>query len=403
MEWTRLLEFPFVVAEIGVILWSQRRVASGLSSLQRLPLDVKLAGFLLLVGLFTSSLLISRLMSVSIAISLFTIVHLRFALAIFDLSLNSRADGLDAMLWWLAAGLIPLTFLTAWRFNFPPPASAVPGGTIEWASALPGFISVRHFGSWTGAVAAGLLASLLFSTQPRWVGWRQAAYVLAAALTIWSGTRGAIFGMAVAMGALILLGRRVPGSRAIGIAAGLTGIACIVAWICAPRGLPEFLLWTAGNDASADMMTGGRLALWSATIARWLQSPVFGWGSGSIFWEVYVGWAHTQPHNVILQFLISWGIVGAAGGLWLLGRAIVAVSQFAAGQRRLYPALAVLFCLLAMSLIEGMLHYPRFIEPIFALLAMLLAARQRSATARDTEPQHAIGANDLGGDPALGR
>ena len=378
IEWTRLLEFPFVAAEIGFILWSQRQTGNRLWVLSHCPIDIKLAATLLLVGLFTSTLLISRMPWVSILISLFTLIHIRFALAVFDLSLSRDDDGFDAMLRWLAIGLVPLTFLTAWRFNFPPPASAVPGGAIEWASALPGFISVRHFGSWTGAVAAGLLASLLFSPQPRWFGWRQAAYVLAAALTIWSGTRGAIFGMAVAMGLLVLLGRRLPSFRAVGIAATLTGVACIAAWICVPHGLPEFLLWVSADDASADAMSGGRLALWIATTARWLQSPIFGWGSGSTFWEVYVGWAHTQPHNVVLQFLMSWGIVGAVGGLWLLGRAVIAASGFAAGQRQLYPALAVLYCLLAMSLIEGMLHYPRFIEPIVALIAMLLAARQRS-------------------------
>ncbi|WP_448663326.1 O-antigen ligase family protein [Sphingomonas sp. CJ20] len=377
MEWTRLLEFPFVFAELGVILWVQRRETAGWASLKGLPIDVRVAVALLVAGLCISSTLLSRQPWVSVTISIFTLVHLRFALAVYNLALASRRDGLGALLAWMAIGLIPLTLLTVWRFNFPLPAAMVPGGVIEWGAALPGFISVRHFGSWTGTVAAGLLASLLFAPPPRWIGWRQAAYVGAAALTVWSGTRGAVFGMGVAMAVLVLLDRRLPTVRAMGVVASLTGLACVIAWLCLPEGLSEFLLWAPSDDSSADALASGRLGLWQATYARWLQSPWFGWGSGANFWEVYVGWWHTQPHNVVLQFLINWGVVGAAGGLWLLGRSMVAVSGFAAGRHRLYPALAMLLCLVAMSLIEGMLHYPRFIEPIFALIAMLLALRVR--------------------------
>lgn len=378
VEWTRLLEFPFVVAEIVFIIWTQRRGLGDPGMLNRLPLDVKLAGLLLVIGLFVSSLLISRMPSVSLTISLLTLVHLRFALAVYALSLASRDEDFGALLFWLVVGLVPLTLLTIWRFSFPPPAHEVFGGVIEWASALPGFINVRHFGSWTGAVAAGLLVSLLFSTPPRWMGWSQAAYVFAAALTIWSGTRGALFGMGVATAVLALLSRRMPSFRAIGIVATLTGVACMLAWLLLWEYDTAFLLWVPADAQSPDTLTGGRLVLWSATFDRWLQSPLFGWGSGSVFWEVNIGWAHTQPHNLFLQFLISWGMVGAAGALWLLARALGAASSFAARQPRFYPILGMLFCLLAMSLIEGMLHYPRFIEPIFALLAMLLAARQRS-------------------------
>lgn len=384
MEWTRLLEFPFVLAELGFILWVERRETAGWASLKGLPVDVRIAGALLVAGLCISSTLISRQPWTSVTISLFTLVHLRFGLAVYNLTVSSRRDGLDELLAWMAIGLIPLTLLTVWRFNFPIPANRVPGGVIEWGSALPGFISVRHFGSWTGMVATGLLASLIFATPPRWVGWRQLAYVGAAALTVWSGTRGALFGIAAAIGLVVLLDWRLPAFRAIGVTASLTGLAIVLAWLCLPQGAPDFLLWASGDGASADAASGGRLALWQATFARWLQSPWLGWGSGANFWEVCFGWCHTQPHNVVLQFLINWGMVGAAGGLWLLGRSMVAVSGFAAGRHRLYPALAMLLCLVAMSLIEGMLHYPRFIEPIFALIAMLLALRRRERLALGT-------------------
>ena len=376
-EWARLLEFPFVAAEIIVIQWARARGIRDLALLKELPRDVQCAALLLVVGLFTSSLMFSHTPAVSFLISLFTLIHLRFGMVVYEVARLKQTDDLEHILGWFIAGLLPLALLTAWRFNFPPPATSVPGGVIEWGSALPGFINVRHFGSWTGAVAAAALAQLLFARNPAWFGWRQAAYLFAAALTVWSGTRGAIMGIAVAMAAIAILNRKLPTFRAVGVTATLTGGACIAAWLLVPEGHGDFLLWSIGDIADANVASGGRLALWTATMTKWLASPLFGWGSGSTFWEVNVGWAHTQPHNVILQFLISWGIVGAAGGLWLLGRATCAVAGFAARQRRLQPLLALLICLLSMSFIEGMLHYPRFIEPIVAVFAILLAEREQ--------------------------
>jgi O-antigen ligase len=141
---------------------------------------------------------------------------------------------------------------------------------------------------------------------------------------------------------------------------------------------PDFHLYVAGDGQDANMVTGGRLALWHATLARWRDAPLFGWGSGSTFWEVYVGWTHTQPHNVVLQFLISWGLVGAVGGLWLLGRAIGATHRTGIGDARLLPLTGMLYALLFMSLLEGMLHYPRFIMMIAVGFAVLFAARERA-------------------------
>lgn len=379
-EWTRLMELPFVACELMIIHLAMRRGFRDVLVWESLPRDIKLALGLLAVGLVVGSVGVSRNPAASITLSIITVVHLRFASASYFLFQDERRAEPRAFLILLALGLVLLTVLTAWKFSFPPLTSTVPGGAIEWPSALPGFISVRHFGSWTGAIAAGLMVSLLYGSDDR-TSVTRLLYLLAAGLTCWSGTRGAVLAMAVVALVMAVSLRRMPGVGRIVSVGALSVLAFAAAVLLAPNGEPEFALFHWGDYKDAGTATSGRLDLWHDTFMRWLDAPIFGLGSGSTFWEVNIGWAHTQPHNVILQFLISWGLVGAAGGLWLLARAIVAVHRPGVADARLRPLTGMLYALLFMSLIEGMLYYPRFIMAIMIGFAMLMAERDRPAAA----------------------
>lgn len=376
-EWTRLLELPFVACELVVILVAVRAGYRDAAIWRRLPRDVVAAFALLCVGLTVGSAFLSKHPLDSILLSLTTLIHLRFCATIYFLARTRPPGEIRALFPWLTLGLVVLAILTIWRFQLPPPAASVPGGAIEWGSALPGFINVRHFGSWTGAIAAGLMLALLYSEEEgRARRLTSVSYLLAAGLTCWSGTRAAILAMAVvALVALASL-RRWPTRARLAHVAGLSALALGLAILLLPDN-GDFHLYVSGDGRDANAATGGRLALWDATFDRWLDSPLFGWGSGSTFWEVFIGWTHTQPHNVVLQFLISWGVVGAAGGLWLLGRAIVATHRTGMDDARLLPVTGMLYALLFMSLLEGMLYYPRFIMMIAVGFAVLFAARER--------------------------
>lgn len=375
VEWSRLIEFPFVVSEVVVIHWALRRNMDLTAMWSALARDLKFASIALLIGVFASSILISADPLQSTSISLITVMHLLFAFSVYHLVRSSSSRDDAPFIAALGVGLIILAVLTALKFGFPPPASQVPGGVVEWGSALPGFISVRHFGSWTGAVAAAFMAMLLYGDDRRRPGWAHFFYFLAAAMTVWSATRAAILALAVTAVILAVCNRKMPTFRTIGILSMLTGAAMTAAWLVLPQGQPDFQLYNQGELATASKMASGRLELWAATWDRWLDSPLLGWGSGSTFWEVYVDWTHTQPHNAVLQFLISWGLIGAAGALWLLGRGIAAVHATTMQRPQLQPLLAMLYTLLLMSLLEGMLHYPRFIMLIMILFAVILSQK----------------------------
>lgn len=374
LEWSRLLETPFVLTEIVVICWASRKGMDIKSLARSLPLDIKVATIILLFGVFASSIFISTEPTRSISISYITVVHLLFGLSVFQLSKFATLPQLNSFLYCLGIGLFVLVIITVWKFTQPPLQSEVPRGVIEWESALPGFIHVRHFGSWTGAITAGFMAILLYADRGKQLTWIRIFFIVALAMTVWSGTRAAILALALTAVILTMTRRKMPSFRAIGVLAILSGVAMIAAWLLIPYNNPFFMLFVPTDLASSNDLTSGRIELWTQTSQKWLESPWLGWGSGSQFWEVYVyNWPHTQPHNAILQFLISWGIIGALGALWLLGRATVAVHLKVKRQPALLPILAILYTLLLMSLFEGMLHYPRFIMLIFVAIGIILA------------------------------
>lgn len=379
VEWTRLMELPFVACELAIIHVAIARGYRDGAIWTPLPRDIKIATGLLVIGLTVSSAFVSQQPATSIALSIITVIHVRFAAATFFLARQERAGAPGSFLSLLGLGLVALAVLTVWRFQLPPAATAVPGGTIEWHAALPGFINVRHFGSWTGAVAAGLMVALVYGKRAP-DNLTRLFYVLAAGLTCWSGTRAAVLAMGVVALITLVCMRRLPDARALVEVGGLSALALLGGVLLSPD-LPDFILFMRDNLQSADAVTSGRTRLWHDTFYRWLDAPLFGWGSGSTFWEVNIGWPHTQPHNAVLQFLISWGLVGAAGGLWLLGRAIVATHRTGMADERLRPLAAMTYALLFMSLLEGMLHYPRFIMVIMIGFGVLFAARERQGPA----------------------
>lgn len=383
VEWSRLLEAPFVISEVFVILWAGRKGMDSTHMWRSMPADIKIASVFLIIGVFGSSLFLSEYPLRSVTISIITVVHLLFGFAIYHLLRRSNVTDFSAFILLLGAGLISLAALTIWKFAFPPSASTVPGGVIEWFAALPGFINVRHFGSWTGAIAAGFLVSTLFNRRKMRNTLLQSLYFAALAMTVWSGTRAAILAMVVTLAVIAITHRLVPSLRSFVVTSATTGTAITVAWLLLPTDDVTFVLFTGADTASAAAMSGGRLDLWALTFERWRESAFLGWGSGSTFWEVYAGWPHTQPHNAILQFLISWGIIGAVPALWLLARAVVLAHLITLRDKSLLPLIAILYALLIMSMLEGMLHYPRFIMLIFVAIAAILAVdvnkRQQAA------------------------
>jgi exopolysaccharide production protein ExoQ len=373
LEWTRLQELPFVLCEIVVIAWALIRGFELRTVTALLPRDCVFALAVFFVGLWGSTLLVSQIPATSLTISLSFVVHLLFACSTYFLLQDAGPEVIDDLGMGLVGGLVALGVVTAWKFLLPPSPASLFMNTIAWEASLPGFISVRHFGSWTGAIAAIFAAILFCRKNDKETSWHDVAYLIAIAMTIWSGTRAAIAAIGLACLIMIVSRRTLPSLRTIGRLSILTGIGATIAYLLIPYGSGEFMMISPSDGyVNADQVMSGRKTLWAATYAEWLKAPWFGWGSGSTFWQVQVpNWQHTQPHNFVLQFLVSWGVVGASGAFWLLGRATVAVHRGVVARPHAWPLLVGLYSLIIMSCVEGMLHYPRFVMLIMLLFAAL--------------------------------
>ena len=92
-EFSRLIELPFVVSEVAVVLWAGRQGFDLSSAWRALPRDIRIAAGVLLLAIGVSALLISNNFAYSLTHSLIVLIHLVFALAVYHL-LARRSIGL---------------------------------------------------------------------------------------------------------------------------------------------------------------------------------------------------------------------------------------------------------------------------------------------------------------------
>lgn len=239
-------------------------------------------------------------------------------------------------------------------------------GEGEW---LPG--SARELASRAVAFSLSARAPLL------------AAQVLMVVALLWSGSRGAVAAVAVAL-PLVLAGALPPqrhaarGARLKGLAAGAAVVLVTVLW--------------SGAGSLADKIAhagvhGNRLPLAAATLDMAADFPLFGSGAGS-YASVFPAYKtpalgsafYEHAHNDYLQVLAEGGIVGA--GLFLAAVGSAFVPALRRGRRRrsrgarafTAGSLAACTCLLIHGLYDFNLQIPANAMLFVLSLALAVAA-----------------------------
>lgn len=151
-------------------------------------------------------------------------------------------------------------------------------------------------------------------------------FTLCWAYLLWTGGRAAIASTLLVNIATIivcrvygnlLLHKMVMTCAALFIAFYLCSMLSIYDW----NGIMRFSTdWKPSFNPSADV-TSGRMDMWKWSIEAFLQKPWFGLGTYSFYYipaRFENGFWHDHPHNLIIQCLIEWGIVGTALFLALL-------------------------------------------------------------------------------------
>jgi O-antigen ligase len=291
-------------------------------------------------------------------------VHLLFGWAMSQLRFIDAEEAAHGFLAGFAAFAI---LLAAYVGQLNPLASSL--DSYDWRYDLPGFGNLRRFGFYA-APAAAMCFGLLALTPRRWWLWGGVS-ATAFAMMFWSGSRGAVWALIAGLSVTSAIFPTARSLRAAGVTIGaaLTGLAIAAA-------VPAISSQPIGRFGRLD--GNGREEIWAAAMQAISARPWFGYGEAQAFlaldWPPWMS-IMPHPHNVVLQVLLAWGLVGAAllalPG-FMLGRVVVRHGQ---SDPRLLPVLASAIVLAAFSMIDGTLYG---IHPtsVFAIGIGLAAGRR---------------------------
>lgn len=119
----------------------------------------------------------------------------------------------------------------------------------------------------------------------------------------------------------------------------------------------------SSDDVDLNSLTTGRVLIWQETLAALWQSPMLGWGpNGYLFIPDHRMGFGIHPHNVFVQFLIEWGLLGASLTalllIWLLGRLLRTLGlMLQAGKLAPVSAALVLLALSINGLADGTYYH----------------------------------------------
>ena len=239
-----------------------------------------------------------------------------FVAALFFLALISLKNSLGPRFvpaLWQAVGLGFLLYVGLWSFHIY--INAPQGG--DWVTRIPGVNNIRHTGYFAFAgVIAGLFG--LISLQGGRYVWSKWSLVLlfsstGLGLALWTGSRGPL----LASLAAIFVTFCVAGEHRKKIAAFFVVSVLAATAVVSLLPIPHPIYGISGATGAADIAvieqadaSSGRTELWSRTIDKIRERPLFGWGlnqfdaSGPSNTGPYF-----HPHNFPLQIMFSGGIV----------------------------------------------------------------------------------------------
>lgn len=351
----KTLAVPVLLAEIAVALWLIPR-----GRVLRPPswVAICLAG-LLLIAVVTSATAGDRV--VSLVKTAVWIVHLTFGVALYAACKDGRISA-NHLCRDMAVGFALFTGILILY------AAAHREADHDWIFRFPGYSNVRSYGYY----AAGIAGLCLW-------GWCRgekasgAIATLALGAAFWTGSRGTAVAVVGGYAAALLLfpfTKKAFPRLLLALAAAVLMSFALTALLPLGELGPQRLAGDYGDN--------GRIAIWSRTLEVALQRPWFGWGE-SQFAALFPATGLAQPHNIILQILLSWGLVGmglvAILAVWLGCRIYRATDEHNAGFLLAALSIAVF------SLFDGSLYHVQSASIFAQCIAVLLATTVEEARA----------------------
>ena len=260
-------------------------------------------------------------------------------------------------------------------------ATQVTDPAFDWVGGWPAVTHIRHFGYYASA-AIGLGVGLAaVERRPRMLALLFLFCALGFAFALWTGSRGAVIGVAGAMvvGLIFFPAMRriiVWGGTALSLALG-----ALIASLAPAHGVLMGVGRTVTQTVDSGDLSTGRTQLWLNVIGAIKRRPLFGYGADQMG-AVAPFYGLGQTHEIFLQVLLAWGLVGLACvtvmAVWFSVRSLPVVRRDEA--ELLAPIMAML-ALATMSLFDGSLFHLLPVS-IFAGCAGMIASRWHADPAR---------------------
>jgi O-antigen ligase len=318
-------------------------------------------------------------------------VHLAFGFAIYRLC-ASRVVPIQRLTDALIAGFVAATLALIVFVS-----SIADRAAFDWLNGLPGYDNIRRIGYYAAPILALCIGIAATDDNPRRRRAVLAVIALGSGLIVWTGVRGAAAALIVGSVLAAPFLRRLRSSAGPIAAAVLIGaLTASLIPTLAPFMGPERMIRTEVTPAGSPPESGllsGRIELWAETLQAIGARPLFGHGEAQThqLGEVVAAMSTLHPHNILLQTLLAWGLVGtillAILALPLL-RTIFCAARLH-GRDYLAHALAVVV-LLIYSMVDGTLFHV-LAASLFALSAGAAASGMQAAPHKPAIPNQTGG------------
>lgn len=319
------------------------------------------------------------------AISLRWFLYLLFALHLLA-ALRHQPDRAATILIGLVMGFVGFAaVLFAFILLLMHPAN------FDWVTGVPGAFNIRNLGF--EAMAAALVGSLFRPEgRPGVVGGMRLCAIIGWAFVFWSGGRGSFLAALVALIAVHALSEVPNRWQRVLESAALMAAGAGIALLHLPPS-ESFGFWrtigfsspsVAGADAGGGDIRSDRLAIWKESLEAIVASPLYGIGEAQMKHHlVSAARTYPQPHNLILQAPLAWGIPAGLAFLTAVALPLVRAVRRLRGQATLQaPAtagLAVALAMTANAFVDGTLFHPRPVTLFLVGISVALSAPLRNA------------------------
>ncbi len=259
---------------------------------------------------------------------------------------------------------------------------------FDWSWSLPGFENVRHLGYFLGSLTTILGLSLLTKSFKNFsqllTGLIFLMLFICWVMLFWSGGRGSSIAAAAAIGGLLIFFKPAGWQKILFVNILIMILAAVTSiFLPVPNGsygIFRFLTTVTQVDNIA-AFSAGRTAIWTEAINVWKENIWLGIGAGQTKTVIQsASGTYGQPHNILIQALLAWGIIGGLpflGGIftifWTRGREFYRCPE----PMGIMPLMAYGLALSATlnALVDGTLYYP---FPIFLFVIAVAIIRNHT-------------------------